>query len=196
MADDDENSPLINAAVSSALGISALFRVFRRAPDGHPIYQIVGQVASEWAHLEHTLDTLIWRLASINHADGSCITAQLMGATPRYRTLIAQLTHRAKREPSLKRFIKSVTGLMNKTYDIQEQRNRIIHDPWYAEPTASLFGHGPPAQFKSMPAKGLEFGITDIDLESTKKTLERVKDLSAKVSQLMLDVTDELKSSK
>jgi hypothetical protein len=196
MTDDNENSPLINAAIRSASGIGAFARVYRRMPDDHPIYQIVGQVASEWAHLEHTLDTLIWRLAGVAQADGACITAQLMGATPRYRTLIAQLTQRTKSERRFERFIKLVSALMYKTYDIQEQRNRIIHDPWYAEPVASLVGYGAPAQFKSMPSKGLDFGIADINIESTKQTLAHIKELSAKAQKLTSDIIDELSPSK
>src|SRR5262245_35059281 len=29
-------------------------------PEEHPFYALVGRVASEWAHLEHILDTTIW----------------------------------------------------------------------------------------------------------------------------------------
>jgi hypothetical protein len=53
--------------------------------------------------------------------------------------------------------------------------NRRRYDPWYTETVTALYGHGSPAQFKSMPAKELEFGIKDIDFEATKKALERIK---------------------
>jgi hypothetical protein len=34
-------------------------------PEDHPFYALVGRVASEWAHLEHILDTTIWDLLGI-----------------------------------------------------------------------------------------------------------------------------------
>src|SRR6478735_1769727 len=58
--------------------------------------------------------------------------------------------------PHLLQFVDAVKKLMGRTYDIQDQRNRIIHDPWYVATVTSLSGHGSPAQFKSMPAKELE----------------------------------------
>jgi len=164
MDNSDENSPLKSAAIAALLGVPS--RTYTRTRDAHPIYQMVGQVASEWAHLEHLLDELIWRLAEVRRADGACITAQLMGATPRYKTLIAQLTHLSKTKPHLLQFVDAVKKLMGRTYDIQDQRNRIIHDPWYVATVTSLSGHGSPAQFKSMPAKELEFGIKDVDVEA------------------------------
>ena len=61
MDNSDENSPLKSAAIAALLGVPS--RTYTRTRDAHPIYQMVGQVASEWAHLEHLLDELIWRLA-------------------------------------------------------------------------------------------------------------------------------------
>ena len=34
------------------------------APPDHPIYTLVGRAASAWAHLDHTLDLIIWDLLS------------------------------------------------------------------------------------------------------------------------------------
>jgi hypothetical protein len=124
---------LVNEAARFALGLIpfVIIRNSERPLPEHPIYSFVGQVASEWAHLEHILDLIIWDLAAIARQDGACITAQLMGVSPRYRTLIAQLTLRSKTQPQFSRFITKVNSLMGSSYDPQERRNRIIHDPWY-----------------------------------------------------------------
>jgi hypothetical protein len=52
-------------------------------PDDHPVYTLIGKVASKWSHLEHTLDLIIWDLAGIEPEKGACITAQMMGAANR-----------------------------------------------------------------------------------------------------------------
>ena len=54
-----------------------------------PIYSLVGQVASSWAHIDHLLDILIWQLADVDAQAGACITAQISGAYGRFRAVIA-----------------------------------------------------------------------------------------------------------
>ncbi len=185
----------------SLLGGVVKLRHSKRPPPDHTIYALVGQVASEWAHLEHFLDLIIWELAGVPDREGACITAQLMGASPRYRTIIAQLTLRSKQHPKFERFITKVNSLNGQTYDPQERRNRIIHDPWYV-----TFDDGPglltavlsekPGQFKSMPAKDLRFGIEDVDLNDIGKTLTDIKLLAEKVGKLRSEILDEIAASK
>jgi hypothetical protein len=190
-------------AVQDALGIKRPFviRQSERPPETHAIYSFVGQVASEWAHLEHTLDIIIWELATISQPDGACITAQLMGVAPRYRTLIAQLTHRSKTQPQFARFITKVNTLTGSSHDPQERRNRIVHDPWYVT-FESGFGlltrplSEQISQFKSMPSKDLKFGIVEADLEQIKKTITDIKNLSAKAEVLKNEISDELEALK
>jgi len=62
-------------------------------PPDHHVYTLVGRVASEWSRFEHTLDLIICDLANIEPEKGACITAQIMGATPRFRVIITQLKH-------------------------------------------------------------------------------------------------------
>jgi hypothetical protein len=63
--------------------------VYGTLPENHPFYAIVGRVTSEMSHLEHVLDEIIWKLSGLNPALASCITFQLVGATPRFRAIIA-----------------------------------------------------------------------------------------------------------
>jgi hypothetical protein len=62
------------------------------APPGHPIYALIGRAASAWAHLEHTLDLIIWDLLAIEQARAACATAQVIGATNRYKIIILACT--------------------------------------------------------------------------------------------------------
>jgi hypothetical protein len=52
------------------------------APADHPIYSLVGRVASAWAHLEHALDLIIWDLSEIDPQRTACITAQNARSRP------------------------------------------------------------------------------------------------------------------
>ena len=50
------------------------------APPDHPIYALIGRAASAWAHLEHTLDLIIWDLSLGEQQRVACVTAQILGA--------------------------------------------------------------------------------------------------------------------
>jgi hypothetical protein len=145
----------------------ASFNVSLHAPLSrtHPIHQLIGQVASEWALFEHTLDRSIWSLLGVHNDLGACLTAQIIGATPRFNAIIAL----AKRKKVKNKIVEQIIDLQNRSYEIQEQRNRIIHDPWFM-----ALGLSPQvAQFKS-PKKGLVFGIADIDQSSIEKLIEKI----------------------
>ena len=125
------------------------------APPDHPIYSLVGRVASGWAHLEHTLDLIIWDLTRIEPESVACITAQINGVTPRYRAIVSLLKHR--KTDTFNKLAEKMEELMRKTYDPTEQHNRIVHDPWY------ITHEKLPAQFRAMPTKDPRFGICEID---------------------------------
>jgi hypothetical protein len=192
---------LIQWSAEQALGIPRAIEIreSERAPNDHPIYSFVGRVASEWAHLEHSLDLIIWELAGIDQIAGACITAQILGATPRYRTLLTQLALRAKTEPDYNRFVSQINSLMQDSYNPQERR--IIHDPWYVTFDTGL-GVLPSrfserlAQFKSMPHKDPRFGIEDVDITDIEKTLMDIQKLSERVAKLHEQIKAALAASK
>jgi hypothetical protein len=140
-------------------------RLLERLPDEHPLYALIGRVASEWAHLEHFLDLIIWEMSGTDPVRGSCITAQLMGATPRYNTIIALCTAMKLSD----KILGDVDELRRKSYDVQELRNRIIHDPWYV-----VIGTGKTAQFRSMPRSDLIHGFKDIDINEINNIFPRI----------------------
>src|SRR5262249_8026483 len=70
-------------------------------------------------------------------------------------------------------------ALMRKTFDVNEERNRIIHDAWYLY-TAT----GEPAQFKSMSFKNPKYGVHPVDMSHIDETLSRIGRRQVAASQL------------
>jgi hypothetical protein len=87
----------------------------------------VGRIASVWAMLEFRIDQLLWLLANVDQTSGACLTSQMMGTTPRLRSLRALMELRGS-SPELIKKVKSLTGSI---IIPQEERNRVVHDPWF-----------------------------------------------------------------
>jgi hypothetical protein len=147
------------------------------APPEHPIYALVGRVASGWAHLEHALDLIIWDLAGTLPENVACITAQINGATPRYRAIVSLL--RQRNHDDLYRLSERAEELMRKSFDPTERRNRIVHDPWYVIVDQKLTG-----QFKAMPFKDRRFGVCVVDANEIETVIETAWKLTERVHQL------------
>lgn len=157
---------------------------FAVPPDDHPIYHFIGRVAAEWSRLEHALDRIIWALADTLSPKGACITSQLIGATPRYKVILAQL-HLRKTDPEFEKFVGCVKTLITKSYGPQDDRNRIIHDAWYLDADQNV-----PGQFRSWPHKSLEFGIKPIDLKDIEATLAKARHLAESAETLYDEIND------
>lgn len=190
---DDKSSPEIRVVTATvAIGLeslspiaSATGTVHHPLPQEHPFYATIGRVAAEWTRLEHILDLIIWELASIEPVIGAGITAQLLGAGNRFRSILALGTHRNLNEKVLER----TRRLMRWSFDPGEARNRIVHDAWFIQPTSGQLG-----QFRSMAAKDLRFGLVDIDTADIEKTLSQIESLSKGASELRQQISAELVS--
>ncbi len=148
---------------------------------------LIGRLASSWAHLEHTLVLIIWDLAGIEQARAACVTAQILDATNRYKTIISLLKQRNDRK-----FAESAVRadeLMRKTFDPQEARNRIIHDAWY------ITYKKLPAQFRAMPTKDQRFGICEIDAKQIEAVIGAAIGLAERASTLRNEILSTLTSS-
>jgi len=147
------------------------------APD-HPIYAYVGRIASDWAHVEHTLDLIIWELAGIDPAMGACITAQMNGVYSRCKAIIAQLKLWEKgTDTSLASLINATTDIMNKQSQPGDKRNRVVHYPWYV-----YTGTQKTAQFKAMPHKDYRYGLHQVDKEELEQALESIQKFSERTT--------------
>jgi hypothetical protein len=158
-----------------------------KPPDDHKIYSFVGRVASDWAHVEHLFDEIIWRLGAQDEIKGACITAQMMGVYPRCKAIVALLTAIGRRKSlDLKPLIDRTIELMNKASGPTspgDRRNRIVHDPWYV-----YTGVDQTAQFKAMPHKDFRYGIHPVDLTELQETLQAIKNYSERVTKLRDDI--------
>lgn len=103
-------------------------------PEGDPHYAAVGLVASHWARLERTADHAIWELIQAHPPVTACITAQLMGFAPKVRTIMA-LHHQLGGD---EQDHKKLRGLLNNAHGIQQERNRVVHDPWHYNPKTNV----------------------------------------------------------
>jgi hypothetical protein len=168
------------------LGTPAL-QSFRPLPEDHIFYGMVGRVASEWAHLEHALDLIIWELAGGQQSALACITAQIMGVGPRCKAILALGTLRKLPSPLLKR----VRTLMSDSYHVSDLRARWVHDAWYLEE-----GSGHAAQFKSMPYSDQRHGFFQIDKDQLGDTLSKIQNLRNVAMDLKRDVLTTLASSR
>jgi hypothetical protein len=190
---------LVASAVGIASGITRpIGKSFCQAPADHPIYALVGRVASKWAQLEHDLDTIIWKLAGIADKLGVCITAQMMGVWPRFNAIQSLLIQRSNEMPILTELIKEVNTLSNDSRDASERRNRIIHDPWYiiidlSEQAAQLDEQTD--QPRSMPRSDRIYGLLDRDRDDILATLKDINKLSEGALVLKRKITSGLSAS-
>jgi hypothetical protein len=151
----------------------------------HEMCKLVGLVAAEFALLEHILDLSIWALLGVREELAACVTGQMMGSRPRLQSIIMLIDKRGLG----KELAEEATKLMNALFNVNEQRNRIVHDAWYIDPTTQE-----EAQFRSMPFKGKMFGMVDISRSDILKTTEEIKRKRESAGQLRRKVQDALAS--
>ncbi len=155
------------AATVASVAIDALsveagavsIQVTTALPAADPFYSLVGRVASEWAHLEHMLDIIIYQITNSRVRESflpanvlACITSQIMGVGPRCKVIIllaevAGLSEKDVRKPA--------RALMGKSYKVADLRARFVHDPWYTE-----LGTNRTMQFRAMPYSDPAYGYT------------------------------------
>jgi hypothetical protein len=183
---EDENAPkpTVIKATGIAGGVANVQGVgswFQSLPPDHQIFNLVGQVASRWAALESTLDVTIWMLAGIpNQRDGACVTAQMMGVWPRFNAIIALLKSRTGYwdEKTLDGLLKLINKLSQDCRDPSEERNRIVHDPWF------ILKGEQTAQFRSMPKGEPLYGFSTVAADSIGATLNKIDALTLRARAL------------
>jgi hypothetical protein len=184
----------VSTGIYELTGFPAKMMLCERPAPGHPIYNLVGRVASEWAHLEHLLDLIISELADLPSPRMACVTAQLMGVWPRYNCILALLKHRSSSNTKLEKFIGDLNSISGGSRTISERRNRIIHDPWYVLDAKALAT----AQQKSMPKDDRkykwQYGVKEVGDNEIDETLKEIAKLSARVGEFRNALSVELKT--
>ncbi|MCA0004666.1 hypothetical protein LB567_12895 [Mesorhizobium sp. B264B1A] len=100
---------------------------YRIIPEGDPHYAAIGLVASNWARLERTADEAIWELLQAAPPLSASVTAQMLGLRSRMSAIKGLLESLGASDDSIAR----VERLFSSSYGLNDQRNRIVHDPWF-----------------------------------------------------------------
>jgi hypothetical protein len=87
----------------------------------------IGRIASVWAMLEFHIDRVLWEFMKVEQTTGACVTTQMNGTTPRLRAMKALMELRGSSAVLLTKLNKFTADLNSP----QEDRNRIVHDPWF-----------------------------------------------------------------
>lgn len=124
---DDDFAPAGKVDVFENIIGDRILRIQTVLPKESAYYKFIGRVASYWTHFEHILDEIIWDMALIPEDVAICITGQMMGATPRFKAINALGKHLGVS----KEILDKTEQLRGRHYNVSEQRNRIVHDPWF-----------------------------------------------------------------
>jgi hypothetical protein len=143
------------------------FQYMRPFTEAHLL--AIGRVASNWSQLEQTLAQALWRLAGVDNKTGTCLTAQI----PNSARMLDALLALAKLRAASKKALKNIEKFVRKTYGIQEQRNRVVHDVWTFDPglinrwplTARKIVSDEPVQVTTDEVEGLANTIDHHDTE-------------------------------
>jgi hypothetical protein len=95
-------------------------------PEDAPQYTYVGKIAIEWANLEAAIDWEIWTLCGHPNLI-ACLTAQMIGPSPRLQALIAIC---AEKKLELKT-LENLEEFKRHAQGVADQRNRFVHDSWH-----------------------------------------------------------------
>jgi hypothetical protein len=110
-----------------------------------------------------------------------CITGQMMGATPRFKAIEALGKHVGISEELLKRARK----LKGSQYEVAEDRNRVVHDPWFY---IREQGEGDSVrQLKASPPGYVHASEAEIT-----ETISRIRNLIIQAANLQIEFKREL----
>jgi hypothetical protein len=101
---------------------------FEKETDAHLL--VIGKVATGWSRIEHDLAVTIWRLAGLTNEVGACLTAQIPNSARLLDALISLARLKGIDESMISKMIK----FAERTYPLQERRNRVVHDVWTFDP--------------------------------------------------------------
>lgn len=92
-------------------------------------FERIGIICAEWASFEARLDLTIWMLTGLAPAVAAAVTSQITGPVPRLRVILSLLEIKG----AAKQLRDKIADFMNKTHGVADERNRVVHDPWYFE---------------------------------------------------------------
>jgi hypothetical protein len=88
-------------------------------------FEIVGNIAHDWASLEYMANASIWQAAMVDQQLGACITAQIFSLPPRLEALVLLLRARGVSD----KLMSDLNDFIASSRYPTEVRNRVVHDP-------------------------------------------------------------------
>lgn len=154
-------------------------------PDSSPYLPLIGRAVTEWARFEAALDKIIWTLAGLDDALGSCITSGVQGAHTRLRIIHALAFY----SNASKELLERIDALQASSAGPQTKRNRIAHDAWYfvseSEPQSDYITR---SQSVERAKPGYRFGPEETGTEYIGSVIDSVPNLIDSAAQLLEDV--------
>jgi hypothetical protein len=144
-------------------------------------YSAIGRVAANWALFEATIDDRGIELSGIPYETGVCFASQIMGSRPKLESFIALVRHLGiptHFNGKLEDFAKNVTRL-------NEQRNRVVHDPWI------LSKPGKPQRYETTAKRKLRIKLIEVSTEDITKLANNIEGLIFG----FLDLVDSIRKS-
>ena len=177
------------AAIAGAGQVQAVGAWLTKLPANHPFYALVGRVASEWSHFEHTLDLIIWDLArwqtsGFSDQIAACITAQIGGAIGRCHAIEALSEFRGIPD---KPIISAIRKLRGDSARPADDRARVVHDAWYIEEPSHI-----PGVFRAMPKTDRRFGVHGYTEPEFNTLLAKIAALQKRSGDISDEISDAL----
>ena len=149
---------------------------------GALLYAMVGEISARWTFLEQLLDSCIATLADLSPDLTACISAQMMGHTPRCLTIKAIARWRGL--PDIE---KAAEKLSRKLFDVVELRNLAIHDRILIETKEQK-----PYRSHQMSKKELHYGLKPFDEEEFKRALVLIEDRRKECANLLTLIREQV----
>ena len=156
-----------------------MFEFMRAFTEAHLL--AIGKVAAGWSQLEQTLAFALWRLAGVDNKTGTCLTAQIPNSARMLDALLALANLRGASEASLQ----TLKRFADKTYGLQEQRNRVVHDAWTFDP-------GLIHRWPLTARKVVSDGPVQVTTEEIEELVERIDGHETTLMRILADLYCEL----
>lgn len=149
------------------------------------LYALIGQICSGWAIFETRVHVIIWDVADVPQPLGACMTAYMGGIYAKFKAMKALFIARFGEQ---KHVVEQINAISADSVNLQEIRNRFIHDPIiWKEGIVDV------SQWRTTVVKNkLEFGekpLTEAELRkfvgSIRELLTRMHDLDRDVRKLI-----------
>lgn len=175
--------------VGKLVGSVLTVTVSGKPPEDHPVYAKIGRVASDWSHVEHLLDVIIWDLTGPNRRETTCLISQFNGHYARFEAILALLEQKGLLTKELRRKIKRVSGDCGPA---GQKRNRIVHDAWFV--TIGPEPDETPRPYRKMPKEDLKFGFVNLPNDHFASALNEIEERRKEVSALRDEILQLLSS--